>query len=601
MPSDPAPSSSTFPPCDGPQPSLDRATLGRLLARLRPHRRRLALGLALTVVGSVAGVAQPLAARAVLEAVGQGRPLLAFVAALIGLVVLAGVANAFGTLAMEQTAEGVVRDARRTIIGRVLDAPVLLVDRYGGGEVVSRVVSDTTLLRGSAGQALAGLAGGLLTIALSVVVMATIDPVLLATTVGVLAACAATLGLLLPRIARSMTESQEAVGTLATRTEALATHLRTVKASGEEAREQAAIDSLAGDAYRRGVHAARGSAAVMAGGEVAVQVCFLAALGLGGARTATGALSVPDLIAFLLYVMLLIAPITMIAMAAIQLQDSLAAETRLRPLETLPGERRASGAVSRPTTARTRSAPLVVLDGVTVRTEDRVILDRVSLTLPEGGITGIVGASGAGKTTLLELLCGFCDADAGEVVVADRPLASWPLGELRQAIGYVEQEAPIMPGTLAENLRYGAQDSDQRAVRGIIEELGLDRLLAALPEGLETLVGPGGRALSGGERQRVAIARALLRRPRLLLLDEASSQLDAHTERALRGALAVAARHCTVLVVAHRLATVIDADRIVVLDDGRVRAIGKHAELCATDELYRSLAGEQGLTGTVGR
>lgn len=158
-----------------------------------------------------------------------------------------------------------------------------------------------------------------------------------------------------------------------------------------------------------------------------------------------------------------------------------------------------------------------------------------------------------------------------------------------------------MPGTLAENLRYGAPDADARAVHAIVCELGLDQLLAALPDGLDTRVGPGGRTLSGGERQRVAMARALLRHPRLLLLDEASSQLDARTEATLRRSLRIAARRCTIVTVAHRLATVLDADRIVVLDDRRLRAIGTHAELCTADELYQTLAAEQGLLATLTR
>jgi ABC-type multidrug transport system fused ATPase/permease subunit len=568
-------------------------TLARLLARLRPHRRAIALGMGLALLGSAAAVVQPLAARAVMEAVADDRSVWRPVAALIAVVALATVADMLGTFVMERTAEGVVRDARRTVVRRILSAPVLVVGRHAGGDLVSRVVSDTTLLRGSAGQALTGLAGGLLTIVAAVVLMATIDLMLLAATLGVVAVLAGALALLLPRVGRAMTESQEAVGAVAARLEPVVRHLRTVKSSGEEERERRALDALCDDAYAGGVRAARASAVVIAGSEAALQVAFLAALGVGGARAASGAIGVPDLIAFLLYLMLLVTPVALVAMALSELQSAVAADARLRVLERLPAE--CSGGPT-PLVAAAAGAPLVELDDVSVLAGERVILDGVSLVLPEGGMTGIAGPSGAGKTTLLELLCAFREPAAGEVRFGGAPLRRWRLEDLRGAIGYVEQDAPVMPGTLADNLRYGAPGASAAELERVVRELGLDRLVGSLPDGLDTVVGPGGRPLSGGERQRVAIGRALLRRPRVLLLDEASSQLDAGAEAALRRALAVAARECTVIAVAHRLATLAGADRIVVLEEGRVRAVGSHAELVAGDALYRSLAAAQGLS-----
>ncbi|HTE61150.1 MAG TPA: ABC transporter ATP-binding protein [Solirubrobacteraceae bacterium] len=566
-------------------------SLTRLFSRLRAHRRAVALGTALTLLGSAAGVVQPLAAREVLEAVAEDRSVLGWVGALLVIVVLASVANMLGTFVMERTAEGVVRDARRAIARRILLAPVLQVGRHAGGDLVSRVVADTTLLRGSAGQALSGVVGGMLTVVVSLAMMATIDVVLLGATLAVIVMLGAMVGVLLPRIARDMTASQEAVGALAGRMEPVVRHLRTVKSNGEEDREQHALDMHADEAYAGGVRAARARAIVMAGGDASIQIAFLIALGLGGARAASGAISVPDLIAFLLYLMLLVAPVVLVVAAVTELQNAIAADTRLRPLEALAAER-----TTEPTAATVVGAgPLIAMEDVTVHAGDREILKGVTLALPAGGVTGIVGPSGSGKTTLLELLCAFRVPNGGVVRVGGRPLAQWPLRALRQELGYVEQDAPIMPGTLAENLRYGAPEASTGALERVLASLGLDRLIEGLPDGLETMVGPGGRPLSGGERQRVAIARALLRRPRVLLLDEASSQLDARADAALRRAVAVAARECTVIVVAHRLATVLQADRIVVLEAGRVRAVGTHAQLCAGDELYRSLAAEQGL------
>jgi ABC-type multidrug transport system fused ATPase/permease subunit len=208
-------------------------------------------------------------------------------------------------------------------------------------------------------------------------------------------------------------------------------------------------------------------------------------------------------------------------------------------------------------------------------------------------MTAFVGPSGAGKTTVFSLIERFYDPDSGTITFDGRPLPDWELGRLRSSIGYVEQDAPVLSGTLRDNLLLGNAEADDDSVRRVLKTTRLDTMVGGLPDGLDTLVGHRGTKLSGGERQRVAIARALLRSPRLLLLDEATSQLDAVNEAALRDTVADVARTTTVLVVAHRLSTVTSADRIVVMEAGQVRAVGTHRELVAADPLYAELAATQ--------
>jgi ATP-binding cassette subfamily C protein len=208
-------------------------------------------------------------------------------------------------------------------------------------------------------------------------------------------------------------------------------------------------------------------------------------------------------------------------------------------------------------------------------------------------MTAFVGPSGAGKTTIFSLIERFYEPDSGRVLVDGRDVRDWSISELRAAIGYVEQDAPALSGTLRENLILGTPDGTDEELRDVLRITRLDDLMARLPDGLDTLVGHRGTRLSGGERQRLAIARALLRRPRLLLLDEATSQLDAINEAALRETVAEVSGITTVLVVAHRLSTVTMADRIIVMDVGRVKAAGTHAGLVASNPLYAELAATQ--------
>ncbi|MFJ9046301.1 ABC transporter ATP-binding protein [Streptomyces sp. NPDC102347] len=563
-----------------------------LLGYVRPHRWALLGGAALSLVTGATGLVLPLVARELIDDLAHDRTVTGALLLMSALVIANAVLGAVGSYVLRRTAESVVLGARRTLSSYLLRLRIAAVDRAEPGDLMARVTSDTTLLREVTTDSLIGLGTGGLTLVATVVLMGFVDPVLLAVTLGVIALAGTMLGVIVPRIRRASRQAQDAVGVMGASLERVLGALRTVKASGAEPREEHTLHEAARESWRMSVRAAKWSAAAGNTAGLAMQLAFITVLAVGGARVATGAIDIGTLVAFLLFVFYLMAPISQVVGAVTQYQAGSAALARIQEALRLPAEPDARPA-ELPTPGAAPAA--VAFEDVRFRYADDLpyVHHGVTFTVPAQGLTAFVGPSGAGKTTVFSLIERFYDPESGVITVDGRNLADWDLPELRAAIGYVEQDAPVLSGSLRDNLLLGNPGADDAALTRVLKTTRLDGLVSRLPDGLDTLVGHRGTKLSGGERQRVAIARALLRRPRLLLLDEATSQLDAVNEAALRDTVADVARTTTVLVVAHRLSTVTAADRIVVMDAGRVRATGTHRELVASDPLYAELAATQ--------
>ncbi|WP_037676577.1 ABC transporter ATP-binding protein [Streptomyces griseus] len=563
-----------------------------LLGYVRPHRWTLLLGAVLSLLTGATGLLLPLVARGLIGDLGHDRAITSALLVMSGLVVANAALGGLGSYVLRRTAESVVLGARRALSSYLLRLRITAVDRSEPGDLMARVTSDTTLLREVTTDSLVGLGTGGLTLVATVVMMGLVDPVLLGVTLAVILGAGVVLGLIVPRINRASRRAQDAVGVMGASLERVLGALRTVKASGAEHREEHRLHDAAEESWRQSVSAAKWSAAAGNTAGLAMQVAFITVLAVGGARVATDAIDVGTLVAFLLYVFYLMSPIQQVVGAITQYQTGAAALTRIQEALSLPAEP-AAGAAESPSD----EAPPASLAFTDVRfryAEDLPYVHHgVTFEVPARGMTAFVGPSGAGKTTVFSLIERFYDPESGSIALDGRDVTEWELHRLRAAIGYVEQDAPVLSGSLRDNLLLGNPGADDGTVTRVLKTTRLDGLVARLPQGLDTLVGHRGTKLSGGERQRVAIARALLRRPRLLLLDEATSQLDAVNEAALRDTVADVARTTTVLVVAHRLSTVTMADRIVVMDAGRVRAVGTHRELVTGDPLYAELAATQ--------
>ncbi|GGW94149.1 putative ABC transporter ATP-binding protein [Streptomyces malachitofuscus] len=563
-----------------------------LLGYVRPHRWALLGGALLSLMTGATGLMLPLVARELIDDLSDDRAITGALLLMSALVVANAVLGALGSYVLRRTAESVVLGARRSLSSYLLRLRIPAVDRSEPGDLMARITSDTTLLREVTTDSLVGLGTGGLTLAATVVLMGLVDPVLLAVTLGVIVVAGTVLGVIVPRINRASRRAQDAVGVMGASLERVLGALRTVKASGAEPREERTLHEAAQESWRQSVRAAKWSAAAGNTAGLAMQIAFITVLAVGGARVATGAIDIGTLVAFLLFVFYLMAPIQEVVGAVTQYQTGSAALARIQEALRLPAEP-AAGPVELPGPGTLPAA--LAFEDVRFRYADDLpyVHHGVTFTVPAQGLTAFVGPSGAGKTTVFSLIERFYEPDSGVITLDGRDLADWELSRLRAAIGYVEQDAPVLSGSLRDNLLLGNPEADDGTLTRVLKTTRLDGLVSRLPDGLDTLVGHRGTKLSGGERQRVAIARALLRRPRLLLLDEATSQLDAVNEAALRDTVADVARTTTVLVVAHRLSTVTTADRIVVMDAGRVRAVGRHRELVTGDPLYAELAATQ--------
>ena len=568
----------------------DGVGLRSLVPYLRAHRLALGLVALLSLIRAGATLLQPLLTRTVLN--GVGHVAIWGPVALLVLVVLAAAAlDGVQDYLLARTAEGIVLSARARLAARLLRLPITEYDQRRTGDLLSRVGADTTLLRAVITSGLFETVTGVVMAVGAAIGMIVIDPVLfLVTLIGVSLGLGVSL-LFARRVRPASREAQAKIGEMTSAVERAISAARTIRASNAQERETASVTAAAREAYTSGLRVARLRVLVAPVGTASVQGALLLVVGIGGSRVASGALTIGDLVAFVLFMFFLVMPLAQALHSYTQLQTGLGALQRMEEILDLPDEE----AADRPATVvLSRSAAAVEFDRVSFAYPDgEPVLRDVSFRVPYGTKSALVGPSGAGKSTLLALVERFYETGTGTVRVGGVDIRELPREELRRQLGYVEQEAPVLAGTIRDNLRLTVPAATDAQLLAVLDTVNLGDIVERSPLGLDAQVGEGGVLLSGGERQRLAIARTLLAAPPILLLDEPTSNLDARNEAALRAAIsAVAARH-TLLIVAHRLSTVVDADQIVVLDRGAVVATGRHDELTGTSPLYRELASHQ--------
>ena len=623
-----------------------KASFGQLMPYLLEHKKVLSFVIVLSVLGAAASLAQPLLVGQVINRVSAGELMGNLVWLLIGLVVASALINGYQHYLLQRTGEGVVLSSRRRLVARILRLPISEFDTRRTGDLVSRVGSDTTLLRAVLTQGLVEAIGGSLTFIGAIIAMAIIDPVLLGLTVLVVFSAIIIVTVLSRRIRVASRKAQAKVGELAASVERAISAVRTVRAANATDREIKVVDDEAEGAWRMGIKVAKISALVVPVAGIAMQVAFLTVLGVGGFRVASGAITVANLVTFILFLFMMIMPLGQAFGAITSVNSALGALGRIQEIIALPSEGEfdrelaplatldngARGAVKSspvavefvdvrfsypvlvlpveedesttdPTAKMSRAEKARIKAGGAAGealaeeampiTEAPEILKGVSFSVAHGTRAALVGPSGAGKSTILGLIERFYDPSSGEIRVGGIDIKALEREDLRAQIGYVEQDAPVLAGSLRDNLLLGSPNSTDEECIAVLADVNLTPVLERSPLGLDAPVGEEGVMLSGGERQRLAIARALLAAPPILLLDESTSSLDGANEQLMREAIDRVAQDRTLIIIAHRLSTVVDSDQIIVLENGAVVGTGTHSELVKTTPLYKNLAKHQ--------
>ncbi|MCE8001567.1 ABC transporter transmembrane domain-containing protein [Billgrantia ethanolica] len=578
-------------------PRPDPRVLLRLLTLLTPYRGRLAIAaLALLVAsGSVLLLGQGL--RLVIDQgflAADATRLNQTLGVMLAVVsVLAG-ASALRYYQVSWIGERLAADLRRQVFDHLLELEPAYFESAarrdrGAAEIASRLTADTSVLQTLFGSSISLALRNLVMLLGAVMLMLVTQPWLSAL---VLIGIPATLLPILwfgRRVRRLSRHSQDRVAELGRYASEALDGIRTVQAFSHEAIDRRDYGERAEQAFATAVVRTRQRAWLTA----AAMLTVFAAVGLmlwqGGQAVLAGEISAGELSAFVFYAVLAAGAVATLAEVAGDVQRAAgAAERLLELLDAEPGIRSPIEPIPLPSPLRGE----IRLEGVSFSYPGRETpaLDSLDLEIRSGERVALVGPSGAGKSTLFALLLRFHDPERGRVTLDGIDLREFDPKALRAGLGLVAQEPVLFTGTVADNLRYGKPDATLDELRAAARDANALGFVEALPHGFDTELGPGGVQLSGGQRQRLAIARALLKDPSVLLLDEATSALDAESERLVQQALDRLMVGRTSLVIAHRLATVTAADRLLVFDEGRLVAAGRHGELLERSPLYRHLA-----------
>ncbi|MFI9078336.1 ABC transporter ATP-binding protein [Streptomyces sioyaensis] len=561
------------------------------------HGRRLQMAfvLALALVATGATLVLPWTVGKLLAAIQQNDGFGTWTWLMVAVGLGSAAANALATYLLSRMGHQLVRRLRVRTMRHAIGLGLHAARHEGAGNLATRVTADASAVKGVVDIGPIQLPMSLITLVGTLAIMGVLDWVLLLITLGAFLVALCVVGVVVVALRRRYTAIQQEVGALAQQFVATLDALTVIKAHRAERIVSAELSTRADRVARFSIGASAMEALVVPVINLGQQIALVAVILGGGTRITSGALDLGTFVSFLLYLFQLTAPLIMAMSGMGTIQAGLAARKRFDELFALPSEQLSLEEAEATAPSPVAGAPAVRFEKVRFAYGDEPVLRQVDLTVPVTGLTAMVGLSGSGKSTVLGLVERFMDPQEGRIEVFGHRTDRWSLAELRSRLAYVDQECTLLRDTVRSNLTLGqekplADDVLLRALR----DVGLEAEITRLPDGLDTVLG-GAHNLSGGQRQRLALARATLSDAPLILLDEPSSQLDSLNELRLRDLVDEISRDRAVLVVAHRISTVRQADHVIVMDGGQVTAQGRHDELMHTSPMYAELVRGQQL------
>ena len=581
--------------------SKQARSLSGLAPFLRPYRGRIALALLTLLLAALATLAFPLALRGLIDAgfdaSNPGERLMALrehFLAMFAVGAALGLFSASRFYMVTWLGERVTADLRNAVYTHVLRQSPEFFETTQTGEVLSRITTDTTVVQTVVGSSLSmGLRNVVMGVGALLMLIVT-NPYVMGQVMGILLLIVAPALYFGRRVRKLSRASQDRVADTSAIAAEVLNAVPVVQSYTQEAAEARRFSAASEAAFDTARKRTRIRSFLVAFIITAVFGAMLWGLYQGTQAVIAGKISAGHLGQTVVYVTLLVSSVAVLAEVWGDVLRAAGATERL--IELMEARSPVADPASPRPLAATAGGSRVEFEGIRFHYPSRpqtAALDDLTLTVEPGETVALVGPSGAGKTTVFQLLLRFYDAQQGQIRLNGVPTRELSLADLRASVGLVPQDSVIFSTTAMENIRYGRPSATDEEVMAAARAAFADDFIRALPEGYQSFLGERGVRLSGGQRQRISIARAMLKNPPLLLLDEATSALDAESERVVQAALEAAMQHRTTLVIAHRLATIQKADRIVVLEAGRIVDIGRHEQLVARGGLYAKLAAMQ--------